>query len=115
MKIEFVNIATEYGTENTQHYSSDRAHREQLIQSIGTGKVVASFRVDKGHKNGTEIHQITENAIITVYNERTHRLVTKLIARTAQIYRYFIETNKEIDYNVICKAYEHEKKGYNMI
>ena len=99
---------------NTKHYTQDRRERENLIRQIGTGKAIANFTVDRGHRNGPEIHIITENAIIIVKNERTHKTVTKLIARPGQIRRYFTEITEEIQ-RVIDKAREHELKGYNLI
>lgn len=74
---------------NSKHYSQDREAREAIIRKIGQGEVVASFRVDRGHRNGAEIHKITNTGIILIYNERTGKMVTKLIARVGQIKRYY--------------------------
>lgn len=74
---------------NSKHYTEDRQERENIIRQIGQGEVVASFRVDRGHWNGAEIHKITNTGIILIYNERTGKLVTKLIARVGQIRRYY--------------------------
>lgn len=89
---------------NTRHYRRDRQDRENCIRRyIGYGTVIASFLVDRGHANGAEIHEITDTAIINIYNERTHRLVTKLIARPGQIRRYYEDGNAPQD--VLDKAY----------
>lgn len=74
---------------NSKHYSEEREAREAIIRKIGQGEVVASFRVDRGHRNGAEIHKITNTGIILIYNERTGKMVTKLIARVGQIRRYY--------------------------
>lgn len=95
----------------SRHYTEDRKTREELIQKIGTGFVVNSFVVDKGHKNGPERHEITSTGIIIVYNNRTNKMVTKLIARPNQIRRYYKE-NKAPKY-IIAAALDHQKKGYN--
>lgn len=102
-----------YGNVPTFHYSDERASREALITKIGIGEPVASFVVDKGHINGLEIHQITTTGIILIYNMNSHKLVTKLIARPAQIMRYFSEDDKPIPYEILNIAMEHEKMGYN--
>ena len=73
----------------SKHYIDDRVDRENRIEIIGQGKAVAKFIVDRGHRNGPEIHEITDTGIINIYNERTKKLVTKLIARPGQIRRYF--------------------------
>jgi len=93
------------------HFTRDRQDRENLIKEIGSGKVVKRVVIDRGHRNGPEIHEVTDNAIVNIYNQRTGKLITKLIARPNQIKRYYEEgkTPKEI----LNKAYDHMKKGYN--
>lgn len=78
---------------NSKHYSEEREAREAIIKKIGQGEVVASFRVDRGHRNGAEIHKITNTGIILIYNERTGKMITKLIARVGQIRRYYKDGN----------------------
>lgn len=76
----------------SRHYTNDRQRREEIINTIvGQGTPVAAFLVDRGHRNGAEIHEITDTGIINIYNQRTHKLVTKLIARPGQIRRYYPE------------------------
>lgn len=98
----------------SRHYTADRKAREELIKRIGNGNAIATIRVDRGHRNGAELHTITTTGIIEIRNERTHKLVTKLIARPQQIKRYFTTTTAEIE-RVIRIATEHQKLGYNMI
>ena len=74
----------------SRHYNRDRVMRERLIKEIGIGKEIATFRVDRGHVNGAELHTITTNGIIVIRNERTNKMITKLIARPNQIKRYGI-------------------------
>lgn len=96
------------------HYSQDRTAREEKIKEIGIGKPFATFTVDRHHKNGAELHTITTTGIIVIHNARTHKLITKLIARPQQIKRYFTENTKEIA-QIVRLAEYHEKLGYNMI
>jgi len=93
------------------HFTRDRQDRETLIKEIGSGKVVKRVVVDRGHRNGPEIHEITDNAIVNIYNQRTKKLITKLIARPNQIRRYYEEGKAPKE--ILDKAYEHMKKGYN--
>ena len=97
---------------NSKHYSQDREAREAIIRKIGQGEVVASFRVDRGHRNGAEIHKITNTGIILIYNERTGKMVTKLIARVGQIKRYYTE-NEVIPSGLIDIARQHQKMAFN--
>lgn len=93
------------------HFSRDRQDREVLIKQIGEGKVIKTVVVDKGHPNGPEIHKVTNNAIVLIYNQRTGKLITKLIARPNQIKRYYEEGKAPKE--VLDKAFSHMKKGYN--
>ena len=98
----------------SRHYNKDRVRREKLIKEIGIGVEVETFRVDRGHKDGAELHTITTTGIIIIRNERTHKLVTKLIARPNQIKRYFPKET-EVVKKVIEIARIHQSLGYNMI
>ncbi len=100
----------------TNHYANDRQAREQLIRDvIGQGNRVARFRWDRGHKNGAEIHEISDTGIITIYNERTGKLITKLIAQPYQIERYYKAVGKVAPEDILKLAYEHKRLRYNEI
>ena len=94
----------------SRHYNKDRVAREKIIRKIGLGKEVKTVRIDKGHPNGPELHTITSNGIVIIRNERTKKLITKLIARPNQIRNYGIE-----DVKIIEIARKHQTLGYNMI
>ena len=94
----------------SRHYNRDRVAREKLIKEIGIGKEIKTVRVDRGHKDGAELHTITTNGIIIIRNERTNKMITKLIARPNQIRRYGIEDKKVIEI-----ARKHQTLGYNMM
>lgn len=98
---------------NTKHYTNDRKKREELIQNvIGEGKEVETFTIDRGHRNGPELHTITTTGIIIIRNAKTKKIVTKLIARPAQIKRYFKVITEKIQ-KIIELAIMHTKLGYN--
>ena len=97
----------------SRHYTEDRKAREELINKIGTGKAIATVRVDRGHRNGAELHTITTTGIIIIRNERTHKMITKLIARPGQVRRYFTEITEEVQ-KVINIAREHQMMNYNL-
>lgn len=93
------------------HYNRDRQDRENLIKEIGNGKVLDTFVVDKGHPKGPELHEVTSTGIVNIYNYRTKKMVTKLIARPNQLARYYGKGNVPKDLWKI--AQEHQRKGYN--
>lgn len=97
----------------SEHYTQDRATREWIIrEKIGYGKEVAEFVVDRGHRNGAEVHRITNTGIINIYNKRSGKLVTKLIARPGQIRRYYPNGNAPKE--LIEKAVDNTVKNrYN--
>ena len=83
---------------------------EQLI-SEERAKVLKIAVVDKGHANGAEIHVVYNNGIVKVYNERTRKFITVLIARVPQIERYNIKVTKTMR----NKIESHIANGYNNI
>lgn len=92
----------------TRHYTADRQEREALIQQIGYGVIIKTVEIDRGHRNGPELHKVSTTGIVSVYNKRTGRLVTKLIARPAQLRRYFEEVPEEL----MKKAIDNARHGY---
>lgn len=96
-------------TNISAHYRNDRLIREKVIKAIGEGNIVKAVRWDRGHPNGAEIHKVTDTGIIIIYNERTGKLVTKIIARPNQIRRYWRDGNAPKE--IINKAIEHSRNG----
>ena len=104
------------------HYKEERLIREELIKQIGMGETVAQIIVDRGHAGGAERHEITTTGIIVVYNVKTNKLVTKLIARPEQIERYFTQVDV-YGYNkrpagyrkILAIAEEHKALKYNEV
>ena len=95
----------------SKHYMTDRQKREAIIEMIGKGTEVKRVVLDKGHKNGAEIHVISSTGIVTIYNQRTKKLITKLIARPGQIRRYW--KNEDAPEELIQIARQHQKMNYN--
>lgn len=104
----------------SNHYKKKRSKRENLIDEYvnGDGYMIDGFIVDRGHKNGAEVHSITINGIIVIHNLHSGRLVTKLIARPHQIERYYEQTKRERppEYKRVLKlAQWHQSLGYNRL
>ena len=95
-------------------HAVNRSKRLQVAERLiyeESAKVVKIAVVNKGHKNGNEIHVIFNNGIIKVYNARTHKFITVLIARVPQIERYKIKVTKAMRKKINL----HIKQGYNNI
>lgn len=100
----------------SKHYNSERVSREYLIDfGIGLGHVVNDFVINRGHKDGPEIHSITDTGIILIHNQKSGKMVTKLIARPGQIARYYLAEGRVAPQSIVDIAREHQKKGYNHI
>lgn len=98
----------------SRHYTNDRQRREEVINQIGMGNVVAKFVVDRGHRNGAERHEITTTGIIVIYNNKTNKMITKLIARPGQIRRYYPEG--KAPRKLVEKALDNTRNtGYNYL
>ena len=98
---------------NTLHVVK-RSKRLQIAQRLineECAKVCKIALVNKGHENGTEVHVIYNNGIVKVYNANTHKYITILIAREAQIERYNIKLTKTMR----NKIKKHIAEGYNHI
>ena len=107
--IGHIDKFTTYG--NTQHIVN-RSKRAQIAQRLineECAKVYKIAIVDKGHENGAEVHVIYNNGIVKVYNARTHKYITILIARLPQILRYGIRPTKTMK----AKIRKHISAGYN--
>lgn len=98
---------------NTSHVvtRSERAQIAQRLINEECAKVCKIALVDKGHKNGMEAHVIYNNGIVKVYNARTHKYITILIARIPQIICYGIEPTKTMR----AKIRKHVLAGYNEV
>ena len=95
-------------------HAVNRSKRLQIAERLiyeESAKVIKIAVVDKGHKNGNEIHVILNNGIIKVYNARTRKFITVLIARVPQIERYNVKVTKAMRKKINL----HIKQGYNHI
>ena len=97
----------------SNHWKLERKERAKIIAQIGTGHIIKEVEVDRNHPNGPEIHKISDTGIITIFNKRTKKMITQLIARPGQIRRYFNE-NEIIPTELLDLAREHQKMAYNM-
>ena len=95
-------------------HAVNRSKRLQIAERLiieESAKVIKIAVVDKGHKNGNEIHIVYNNGVVKVYNKNTRKFITVLIARVPQIERYKIKVTKTMR----NKIKSHIKQGYNQI
>ena len=101
----------------TNHYKNKRYKREKFINKhlCGDGNVIDSFIVDKGHKDGLEKHCITDTGLIIVYNLKSGKLVTKLVARKNQVMRYYKDSDKKPPRYLLELCDWHNSLNYNIV
>ena len=111
---ELLGYMEEFTAGGITAHAVKRSKRLQIAERLiieESAKVVKIAVVNKGHKNGNEIHVILNNGIIKVYNARTHKFITVLIARVPQIERYKVKVTRTMR----NKIKSHIKQGYNQI
>lgn len=103
----------------SNHVVFERPNRMQAANFSNTHQfAVAAFEVDRGHRNGPEIHFITNMGVIVIFNKYTHRLCSVLIARPNQVRRYFDDCNLSMNAELLAVmrlAREHQIQGLNRI
>lgn len=105
----------------TFHNSSERTSRNNNVSEYEKehpGEPRDLFMVDRGNKDGKEIHVVKSNAIVEIYNynkvlKGQGGLITKLIARPSQISRYYKWCNIQAPSSLLKLARENEDNGYN--
>ena len=90
---------------------SKRLHVAERLIIEESSKVLKIVVVNNGHKSGNEIHIVYNNGVVKIYNERTRKFITVLIARVPQIERYKVRVTKTMR----SKIKSHIAKGYNNI
>ena len=101
-----------YGAE-TKHIT-ERTKRIVLVERLlinEDAKPCGAYIINKGHRNGYEIHVIYNNGIIRIYNQKTGKHITDLIARIPQVERYGIKVTKTMRRKIRI----HIKEGMNLI
>ena len=101
----------------TNHYKNKRYKRERFIKEhlYGDGNVVDRFVINRNHPNGEEIHEIRDNGVVIIYNARTLKLVTKIIARPKQLENLYKSVGRTVPKWLIDLAYRHKSLNYNEV
>jgi len=98
---------------NSLHWTEERKERDQLIKHISWNYEVKRVIIDKNHRNGKEVHVITDTGLVYIFNQRTGKRITVLIARPGQLKRYW--GDEKVPVKLMNIAREHANKGYNRV
>lgn len=111
---ELIGYADNFTPCGITTHGVNRSKRLQVAERLileESAEVVKIALVDKGHKNGKEVHLVYNNGIVKIYNANSRKFITVLIARVPQIERYKIKVTKTMK----KKINSHIKQGYNQI
>ena len=116
-KIELIKILVV--TSSTYHASSERMARMDAAMRLDEGSHVDNiFVVDKGHRDGLELHVVTSRGIIYVLNKEKFEknincLVTVLIGRPNQVARLYRACGLYAPNMIIQHCIRNKAKGRN--
>ena len=111
---ELLGYMEEFTACGQTSHAVNRSKRLQIAERLiieESAKVIKIAVVNKGHKNGNEIHLVYNNGVVKVYNENTRKFITVLIARVPQIERYKVKVTRTMRKKINL----HIKQGYNNI
>lgn len=89
----------------------NNVQRENAIAEIGEGNVL---RVVEFSDKGIELC-VTDTGVILMYNIRTHKLITKMIARPQQIRNLYAILQEQPPPALMRKAYKNNAARLNEI
>ena len=96
------------------HFLKDRKERFiKYLNEMESFKLVEGFAkvVDRGHKNGLEIHAVTDDGFIWIWNKSKHSLITVICPRVGQLKRL----NSNVPTWLIEKTTANREKLKNFI
>ena len=111
----YVRMIEDFKSLNETNHITKRSKRLQIANMLlftESATLLGCYVIDTGHANGLEVHAVYNNGIIKIYNLRTSKFITVLIARVNQMKRY---PNVEITKTMKRKIKAHVKNGYNNI
>lgn len=92
------------------HFRDERRDRlTRIRRDVGFGKVVRRCVVDTGHPAGYEVHVLTSTGVVVVFNARTKKLVTMLVARPEQVERYYRPFGETAPEELLARAYDNTR------
>ena len=111
---QLIGYIEEFTAGGKTSHAVNRSKRLQVAERLiieESAKVCKIAVVNKGHKNGNEVHLVYNNGIIKIYNANSRKFITVLIARVPQIERYKVKITRTMR----NKIKSHIRQGYNHI
>lgn len=120
-----ISINDVLNTYHTLHLDSDRAKRINLALKLNEwpsdkaqAEIDQVFIVDKGHKDGKELHCVSKRGIIFILNETKYiqnqnGFITALIARPNQVKRLYRDVNLSCPKEILDICERNQEAGFN--
>lgn len=108
--------SADFDINNKTLHARERGSRSDFIARMSKGSDVRldrMFIVDKGHRNGLEVHAVYSNAVINIFNLNDKKYITSLIGRPGQIRRYYNDIGERPPREILDMAYDNYNRGYN--
>jgi hypothetical protein len=100
----------------TQHLLDSRLFRvNKAIEVNEDAEIDKCFLVDRGHRNGKELHFVTSNGCIFIFNQNTMRFITAYMARPNQVARLYEASNLIPPISALRRCTYYVDKGFNLI
>lgn len=121
-EISILEVMNQY---HTKHLDKERKKRFDLAlkqnktANGGYAEIDKIFLVDKGHKDGKELHCVTKKGIIFILNEKKYNnhqnsLITILMARPNQVIRLYEAVKLKTPNNIKNFCTYNVKNGFNI-
>ena len=111
----YVRMIEDFKSLNETNHITKRSKRLQIANMLlftESATLLGCYVIDAGHENGLEVHAVYNNGVIKIYNLRTLKFITVLIARVGQMKRY---PNVEVTKTMKRKIKDHVQNSYNEI
>ena len=94
------------------HYFEERKKRQDYINNMPEGKIVKDF-VYVHPTAGKQIHRVLSNGVVEVLDITKTQLITKIIARPAQLVRLYKSIGEKVPHGLFITACRNKENGAN--
>jgi hypothetical protein len=119
-----LDISDVLNTCHTAHLTKERQYRIDRAIELNKGKdgrqskICKVFLVDKGHKDGKELHCVTEKGIIFILNEQKYLhnkngFITIFFARPNQVKRLYEEIGESAPESIVKYCVMNQRNHIN--
>ena len=103
-----VELADLLNNKYSLHLKQDRFERlTKVFENIFFDEIDQVFLVDKNHINGKELHVVTKNAVLLIFNAKSMKLITVFRPRMKQVERLYKKSKLDVPMEIIRKTIDY--------